>query len=152
MDSVSSTAVELTLCGRHEGRTAGLGTLFGDRAARVTAMLLCICVLSVYDLLHTLAYVQTMGMIELNPLARLMVEMGGLQQLVLFKLLTISLSCGILYFVRRMKPAEVASIIGLIVMVLLTIYWFVYNEQIVQLSSVIDFSRLDDDPRWVQSR
>lgn len=132
---------------------AGLSFLFCDRAARVTVMVICICVLGVYDLLHTLAYIQTVGMVELNPLARKMIEIGGVQQLVLYKLFTIALSCGILYCLRRTRQAEVCATIGLVVMISLTVYWFVYNDRFVQLAAITDISAQQQlDPRWVYLR
>lgn len=128
------------------------GGVFGwlhDRPARVTGLVLGICLLGVYDLLHTLMYMQTIGMVEMNPLARFMLRTGGVQQLVLFKLFTIALSCGILYCLRRTKPAEVCAAIGFLVMVGLTVYWFMYNGHVVQLAEGWEFAAQRHDPRWV---
>ncbi|MHC4975194.1 MAG: DUF5658 family protein [Planctomycetota bacterium] len=127
----------------------GLVSLLSERPARVTLLLAAICALGVYDLMHTLMYMKTIGMVELNPLARYMVETGGEQQLVLFKLFSLALSCGILYFLRRTRPAEICACAGFVVMVVLTVYWFVYNGHVVQLAEVWQNTNPSHDPRWV---
>ncbi|MFG0258332.1 MAG: DUF5658 family protein [Phycisphaerales bacterium JB043] len=128
----------------------GLASCLQDRASRVTLLLAGICLLGIYDLMHTLVYIRTTGMVELNPLARYMIETGGVRQLVLFKLLSLSLSCGILYMLRRTRASELCAYVGLGVMVVLTLYWFVYNGQFVQLAEVWQNAAPTHDPRWVR--
>ena len=83
------------------------------RARRVTFLVLATALLGLFDLAFTLTFMRSMGMIELNPLARLMIGIGGAGQLIRFKLLTIVLSSGLLYLIRRRRGAELCAWVSL---------------------------------------
>jgi hypothetical protein len=117
------------------------------RARRVVAILLGVVSLGLIDLWHTLTYMRTVGMVELNPLARAMIDLGGERQLVLFKLFSIAVSCGVLYLIRRHRSAERCAWLSLLVMGALTIYWLTYNDHMLQVAS-LDTHALMADPRW----
>jgi uncharacterized membrane protein YciS (DUF1049 family) len=97
---------------------------------RVSLLVIAITIMGIADLMLTLIYMRTTGMYELNPLARVMVATGGSTQLVLFKLLTLSLSAGMLYLLRRHRIAEPAAWACAAVMCVLSIHWISYNSQI----------------------
>lgn len=87
------------------------------------------------DLLCTLAYVTSIGMVELNPIARHMVEIGGAGQLIMYKLFTMSLSSGCIYLIRRNPKAEWCAWFSFAVMLWLTLHWVQYNQVAPELTS-----------------
>ncbi len=111
------------------------------RPRRVTIVVLATAALGLIDLAFTLTYMTSIGMIEANPLARLMVSIGGAGQLVRFKLFTILLSGGLLYLSRERRIAEVAAWLGLLIMLMLSAHWLDYNEQ-VAVSDVSTYAEL----------
>jgi len=92
------------------------------------------------DLACTLAYATSIGMVELNPIARHMVQIGGAEQLVLYKLFTMALSSGCIYLIRRNPKAEWCAWFCFAVMLWLTIHWVQYNNIAPSLAG--DFSIL----------
>jgi uncharacterized membrane protein YhaH (DUF805 family) len=109
--------------------------------------------MGVFDLLCTLTYMRTSGMLEANPLAREMIEIGGMRQLVLFKSLTILLSCGAIYLVRRTRQAEVSAWLCTAMMVALTIHWVNYNREVSEFTrdmAVLAMSGGEFEPMWVK--
>jgi len=87
------------------------------------------------DLLCTLAYVTSIGMVELNPIARHMVQIGGAGQLVMYKLFTMSLSSGCIFLIRRNHKAEWCAWFCFAVMLWLTLHWVQYNQVAPELTS-----------------
>ena len=92
------------------------GSIVHTRARRVTLLVIITAVLGLLDLAFTLTYASSMGMIELNPVARMLVGLGGAGELVRFKLFTIALSGGTLYLIRRRKGAELCAWLSLAVL------------------------------------
>lgn len=111
-------------------RSPGVGcrSSVDARARRVTLLVVVTAALGLLDLAFTLTYASSVGMIELNPLARMMIALGGVSELVRFKLFTIALSGGTLYLIRRRKGAELCAWLSLIVLVLLSLHWARYTR------------------------
>lgn len=100
----------------------------GDaRARRVVILVLAAGALGLLDLAFTLTYARSTGMVEMNPLARAMIDLGGAAQLVRFKLLTILVSGGALYVIRRRAGAEWCAWISLGILVGLSAHWVRYS-------------------------
>lgn len=108
-----------------------LGPGEAARERRVCLLLLATLLMSMTDLLLTLTYMKSVGMMEANPIARAMIAIGGVGQLVRFKLFTIALSCGILYILRRHKAAERCAWICCVAMVALSLHWVRYNDAVL---------------------
>lgn len=89
-------------------------------------MLAVIVALSLIDLLLTLIYVTEIGLIEDNPVARLIMQVGGAPLLVVAKIASVGFCSGILFWARRRGIAEVAAAFGMLVLVWLTIRWLGY--------------------------
>ena len=102
----------------------------GSAQRRVALLAIAITIMGIADLILTLTYMQTTGMFELNPLARIMVATGGASQLIMFKLLTLSLSAGVLYLLRGHRRVEPAAWCCALVMGVLSAHWISYNRQI----------------------
>lgn len=133
-------------------RTAAAATLAPDverRARRVTVLVLATAALGLFDLAYTLTYMRSVGMVELNPLARFMIAIGGAGQLVRFKLLSIALSSGLLYLVRRRRGAELWAWISLGALVLLSLHWVRYIDSTEQISPALLAETSMFDQRWV---
>lgn len=120
-----------------------------DRPQRVTTLVLLTVVLGLFDLSQTMSYMRGAGMMELNPVARAMIDLGGAQQLVLFKLFTIATSCGILYILRRHRQAEICAWISLATLAFLAAHWLNYNGHVIEVAAVADATAFANDPRWV---
>lgn len=109
--------------------------LLRSRARRINLVLVSVVLMGLADLAYTLTYMRGSGMIEANPIARAMVEIGSARQLVLYKLLTLAICCGAIYFCRRAKQAEVGAWICCIVMFALTLHWVNYNAAVSELTT-----------------
>jgi hypothetical protein len=109
--------------------------LVRSRARRINLVLLAVVLMGLADLAYTLTYMRGSGMIEANPIARAMVEIGSARQLVLYKLLTLVICCGAIYSCRTTKQAELGAWICCGVMLLLTFHWVNYNATVGELSA-----------------
>lgn len=101
------------------------------------------------DLAYTLTYMRGSGMVEANPIARAMVEIGSARQLVLYKLLTLMVCCGAIYFCRRTRQAEFGAWICCGVMLLLTAHWVNYNAQVALMTE--EFSQMAELARMPET-
>jgi len=128
-----------------DAAAAGVRAVIADRSRRIVLLLALAAVLGLFDLALTVAYMRGVGMVELNPLARAMINLGGAGQLIRFKLFTIATSCGILYLLRRHRQAEICAWISLAVLAALTAHWLNYNAHAHTMAALADAS----DPRWV---
>jgi hypothetical protein len=128
-----------------------------SRGRRVTLLLFAIALMGIVDLLCTLTYMRTIGMVEANPIALHMIEINGVQQLVLFKLFTMLLSCSALYLSRHTRRAEFCTWLCVGILLALTAHWVRYNSRVTSLTNeiaVIAMSSQHDLPgelraKWV---
>ena len=120
------------------------------RARRVTILALAAATLGLLDLAFTLTYLRSIGMVELNPLARSMIALGGAGQLVRFKLFTIALSSGMLYLIRRRPGAEACAWISLGVLLILSLQWVRYTRLTEELGPTLIAQSATPDHRWVE--
>jgi len=121
------------------------------KARRVVLLILAIGLMGFSDLVITLTYMRSVGMIEVNPIARYMIEIGSVGQLIRYKLFTMGLSCGVLYILRRHPRAEHGAWLCVAILFVLTIHWVRYNSAIVDYSNEIHVlsQSQDDVPAWV---
>jgi hypothetical protein len=106
------------------------------RATRVTALLIGIVLLSLGDLYMTLLHLVNFGMLEQNPL-------------VVWKLITVGLAVGILFWARRRPAAELAALFCCGVLTWLTLRWSSYSEQMADLTHGLTSMTQEDEPHWV---
>ena len=125
------------------------GTPEGLRKRRVAWLVLAMAMMGLADLQLTLTYMGSIGMVELNPIARHMVSLGGAPQLVMFKLLTIALSAGLLYLIRWHRTAELCAWCSCAALLILTMHWVRYNEHVALQSSSTIAQLSSADHRWV---
>lgn len=134
---------------RRVGAGAGVDDGGSARGRRVALVALATATLGVLDLAFTLTYVRVGGMIELNPLARGMIAIGGMGELVRFKLLTIALSSGVLYLIRHRRGAEWCAWLSLLAMLLLSLHWVRYTHLSDELGPEMIAQSAATDQRWV---
>ena len=104
--------------------------------------------MSLADLDMTLAYAQSVGLLESNPLARLVMTYGSSWMLALWKVASVGLCVFILFKARRTRYAEIAAWICFMVLVWLSVRWCDYNNQVPLLTSYISEQQRADH-RWV---
>lgn len=120
-----------------------------SRPRRVLALSSLVVAIGLTDLCCTLAYLRGPGMVELNPLARFLIEHGGAVSLGSFKILSLLICVGLLVRLRAKRQAECAAWVCVAVMVALTIHWAKYNAAIAQLTPYIT-SAFTPDAAWVR--
>lgn len=126
------------------------GTLTpGARALRMNMLLSATALMGLGDLDMTLQFVRSVGMIEVNPLARALMEGQSPLPVVLFKLGTILFCVSVLYMARKRRHAEVAAWTCFLVMAALTMHWTRYSDGMAELTPEVSAMAAADDPRWV---
>lgn len=120
------------------------------REQRLTLLITVIVVLSVADLLFTLAHLHSLGMIEANPLARALIHTGDSHQLISFKLASVGIGCGCLFLGRRSARIEAAAWVCAIGLAALTVHWFNYNAEIKAIADqLVEITPEGASPMWV---
>lgn len=117
-------------------------------ARRLVLVLLAIAMMSMADLVCTLIYMSSVGLLELNPLARFMVSVGDARQLIIFKLFTMTLSCGALYFARRHPISERVAWMCALGLFALMMHWMSFNSSVSDLTNEITILALHGGHDW----
>ena len=91
------------------------------RATRVLLLLGTALIVSVADLIMTLKFVTSVGMIEANPIARWIMKSGDATSLTIFKMALTLASLGTIFYFRRKRCAEIAAWIAFAVMLALSL-------------------------------
>jgi len=120
-----------------------------DRSTRVALMVIVIAALSLADLAMTLIHVRGIGMLEGNPLARLVMRSGSVEGVVAWKLATAGLGCAILLTMRRHRCAELGAGVCVGVLAWLTVQWSSYNDAAHMLTPQLEDVRADPGTHWV---
>lgn len=120
------------------------------RAWRVNLLLVASLILALGDLWMTLSFATNMGMLEANPIARLVMVTGSTPGIVVWKLATTLLGLGILFRLRHTRHAEIGAWIVFAALTALSIHWLNYTTLVASLGS--DYPgilAMSDDPRYV---
>jgi len=102
------------------------------RGRRVYILLAAVALLGLGDLYATLTHVNSIGMIEINPVANYLIMAESNAGLVLYKLGTIGIAVGLLLRTRSHRTAEAACWALFLVMTILTFHWHNYNETVAR--------------------
>ena len=116
-------------------RAAPTSRWSANRGRRVAMLLPALALMGVADLAYTLEHMTSIGMYEMNPLARLIVAEGGADNLALFKLCTLGVCCGILFRLRHARQAEIGAWVCAAVMLALMLHWDRYAEYTPQIAA-----------------
>lgn len=120
------------------------------RRIRVVSLLVAIFAMSMGDLYMTVTYASQVGMIELNPLARALMQGESHAPIVIFKLGTVTLATLLLFKVRRTRVGELACWAGMVGLLWLTIRWSQYNKAMEELTPAIHSLANVDPGNWVE--
>lgn len=123
------------------------------RCRRIGWLMLAMTLMGIADLLCTLTYMRTSGMLEANPVARFVLSTGDAAQLIMFKALTILLTCGTLYLARRHRQAELSAWVCTTMMLVLTLHWINYNRSVSAFTNdmaVLAMSGGEFEPMWIK--
>lgn len=97
------------------------------RARRVTVILVGVVLLSIADLVLTVAHLRSVGMSETNPIAAWIIQFtGSWVGLTAYKSLTVLVSVGVLYRLRRHLSGEIAAWCCLALLTGLSFIWSQY--------------------------
>ncbi len=119
------------------------------RSLRVSLLLAATCLMCLADLWMTLLYATSIGMIESNPIARAVMEHDSPYMLAGWKLATVVLSNGILFWNRRVWYAELATWLCFLTMAALSVHWLNYSNQVSSYTTELSMLAMTEDPRWV---
>jgi hypothetical protein len=108
-----------------------------------------VILMSLGDLYMTLQYVMHFGLLEANPMARALMQYGSPTALIAWKLCTLILAAGILFYARRRLSAELGVLFCCGVMTWLTVRWMDYMEQMAHVSRETQALVQQDESKWV---
>ena len=120
------------------------------RPHRVTVLLIGIIALSIGDLVVTLTHLQTVGMMEANPLAAFIIRSTESPwALSIYKAITVGISVFLIYLLRRRVEGEVAAWCGVMILVAMTLMWGFYAAHLGDLESV-RLAQTSFDTGWLR--
>lgn len=121
------------------------------RSRRVVILLGGIVVLSVLDLVMTLAYLLTIGMQEANPIAAMVIEStNSALSLTCFKLLTLLIAGWCIFRIRTHTSGEAAAWVCLAILVALSIQWHFYAAHYAEPESLTMVVAGTYDEYWLR--
>jgi len=119
------------------------------RAQRVLLLLVATALMGLADLAMTLTYVTSVGMVERNPIARLVMDLGHPHFLIAWKLSTMLFGLGVLWYARRTRPAEVAAWLCFLAMTALSVHWLGFTGAVASMTQDYGGFAMAQDPGWV---
>lgn len=119
------------------------------RAQRVGVLLAGTTLMCLADLYMTLLFVKNVGMIENNPLARLVMSHNSTALVVVWKVALTLFGVGVLFYFRRIRPAEIATWVVFVAMTCLMIHWTGFATGAAEEASDYHMLATIGDERWV---
>lgn len=107
--------------------------------------------MSIADLIMTLTYLTESGMLESNPVARLIMTTQGVQGVVLWKLFTLALTGFILFVARRRLSAELGAVVCCAILGWLMVHWTTYNEEVHTITPILNGQYCTESLGWVST-
>ena len=137
---------------RHAAPSLGsaAGWLDRGRSLRMKIAVAAIILMSLVDLELTLIYSMSVGMLEKNPIARMIMQTGSPELLVAWKVGTVGLAAVIFWCTRRHRASEAAAWLCVLVLGALMTHWINFNEQAAEVSGFYSSLASVDPGRWVQ--
>lgn len=119
------------------------------RAQRVWLLVAGTCLFCLGDLYMTLIYALNIGLIEMNPIARSIMQDHPVSVVIGWKILTMLFFSGIMLRARHTRVAELAAWGCFGVMTALCFHWYTYSQDISQYTQEFSALALSEDPRWI---
>ena len=102
-----------------------------DRARRVMVLLLVVVLLSVGDLLISLAYLRSTGLLEANPIAAYLIEStNSAWVLTGYKGLTVGVCVTVLLGLRRHREGEIGAWCAAAILMVTALQWHQYARYV----------------------
>lgn len=120
------------------------------RAQRVIILLVATTLMSLADLYMTLLFVMNVGMIENNPIARLVMAHNSPALVVVWKLALTVFGVGVLAWSRRARLSEVAAWGVFIAMTCLMVHWNAFAQGASLIAEDYHLLVSGDEHRWVE--
>ncbi|GEM_PF-4354013 len=114
----------------------------------MATMLVFIGIVSAADLWLTLTYLTTGGMSEGNPVARWVIGLNSVWLLGLFKVGLVAFTCAVLWNARGRRSAQIAGVVGCLMMAWLCVRWHGYTTVIA--TEVAGLNEITEAPMWVR--
>ncbi len=119
------------------------------RTRRIAILLLAIAAMSAFDLLFTLTYLQGVGMVELNPVARKVMEHGSPTLLTAWKVGIVGGACLVIFLGRRARVTEIGTWFACLALMALTIHWLRYIDAASDLTPYLEGARELSGGKWL---
>jgi hypothetical protein len=119
------------------------------RAQRVWLLVAGTFLFCLGDLYMTLVYALNIGLIEMNPVARSIMQYHPISVVIGWKILTMLFFSAIMLRARHTRVAELAAWGCFGVMTALCFHWYSYSQNISQFTQEFSALALADDPRWI---
>ena len=101
-----------------------------SRSRRVMVLIAGVVILSIGDLIVTVGHLQTIGMMEANPIAAWLIKSTDTPlALISYKLGTVGICVALLIRVRKHIEGEIAAWFALAILVGMSFMWHGYSEQ-----------------------
>jgi len=122
---------------------------FERRSHRVLVLLAGIIVLSLADLVVTLQHLQSIGMVEANPIAAWLIRSTNSAWILgAYKTVTVGICVALLYRARRYWIGEAAAWCAVAILAGLSVMWHTYAEQIESPVELMT-AQADLGDRWL---
>ncbi len=105
--------------------------------------------MSLFDLLMTLTYLTQAGMMESNPIARVVMVGGGVPAVIGWKVLTVMLAVFLLYKARRRLSGELGVLLCCTVLGWLMVRWHTYTAEAHSMTTVLNADETIHAFDWV---
>lgn len=105
--------------------------------------------MSLFDLLMTLTYLTQAGMMESNPIARVLMVGGGAPAVIGWKVLTVILAVFLLYKARRRLSGELGVVLCCTVLGWLMVHWQTYTAEAHTMTAALNEDQAIHAFDWV---
>lgn len=120
------------------------------RGWRVVTLMIAIIAMSIGDLFMTLTYARSIGMVELNPLARYLMQAPSPAYIIMYKLGSVLIASAILFKARSTRVGELGSWLAFFGLLWLTIRWVEYSEAMVFITGHVHYFANVEQHNWVE--
>lgn len=123
----------------------------GWRSRRVPHLLGLVLALSLVDLALTIGHMQTIGMVEANPLIHLLLHVWNSGWMVaIFKVATLVLGLGTLFALRHHRQAEIAAWFIALILAGVCIMWLQYMVAMAGIDQTALAAVMGHEPEWIR--
>ena len=119
------------------------------RTLRIAVMLSFVVLVGFSDLYMTKMYLVSFGLIEQNPLARLLFDLGSTSGITATKISSLSLVTLIVVGGRKHRAVEIGLLVLCVISMWVLVHWASYNNKIMAEFSNPHAPPFDGEPNWI---